>query len=316
LSENSAKSAYDLIIISGVSGSGKSTALNAFEDMGYFCIDNLPAPLISSFIDFITSLPSQDKSRAEQSNQTSIANQYAGARGFALLVDCRDEDSCRVMLQAVKRLNSLGIRMLLLYFDCQDDVVLRRFRETRRPHPLMVVKKKSETIIDALKRERALLSDFREVAARVIDTSSFSPHELRSTLEAALGHEYNLEVSFLSFGFKYGLPQDADLVVDVRFLPNPHFVPDLRAQTGLEPSVRDYVFKFPETVDFVNRYRELLKFLLPRYQKEGKRHLVIAIGCTGGKHRSVAIAQTLSEQMQDKGLHIVLKHRDLGRISE
>lgn len=300
--------ASDLIILSGVSGSGKSTALNALEDMGYFCIDNLPAPLIPQFVDFLLNTGVD----AEQSDAGTAAS-AGGARNFALQVNFRGDSFVPIVRASVERLTKEGVTVSLLFFDCQDEVILRRFRETRRPHPLMLARHTVATVSEALAKERELLADLRENASRIIDTSGFTPHDLRRAMEEIFGHERRLSVEIVSFGFKYGVPHDADLVVDVRFLPNPHFVDELSAKTGEEEDVQDYVFGTGEGREFLSRYSDLLCFLIPRYQLEGKRYLTVAVGCTGGRHRSVAVALALAERLKDLDLDLTLRHRDIGR---
>lgn len=298
------------IIISGVSGSGKSTALHAFEDLGYFCVDNLPTPLIGHFVDFLLDIPEE---WSAGSLTFGLPRDEHHERRFALLVDCRDAHSVKLVLTGAKRLRAAGADVSLLYFDCSDEVVLRRFQETRRPHPLLVYSESEKTVTEALAKERELLADFREAATHVIDTSSYTPHTLRRLVTDYAGSALKLEVSLLSFGFKFGLPSDADLVLDVRFLPNPYFVSELREQTGLEQAVSDYVFSHEEAHDLLTNYRELLTFLIPRYEKEGKKYLTVAIGCTGGRHRSVAIAEKLGEMLRAEGLPIAVRHRDKER---
>lgn len=301
------RSARKLVILSGVSGSGKSTALSAFEDLGYFCVDNLPGPIIHHYVDFLLQLPADW--------QAHFATTEGAERDFALLVDCRDTQSVTEVVRALDRLRGANVCVSLIYFDCRDDVVLRRFQETRRPHPLLVRSERGPSIGDALAREREVLAPFRDVASFVIDTSSYSPHELRARVQQFLGEQKPLEVTFSSFGFKYGPPKDADLIVDVRFLPNPHFVVGLREKTGLESEVRDYVLNSSDAQEFIDRYQQLLTFLLPRYAKEGKRYLNVAIGCTGGRHRSVAIAEEFAKRIRGAEFTLSVRHRDKDRLN-
>lgn len=287
-----------LVIISGVSGAGKSTALKAFEDLGYFCVDNLPAPLITPFIDFLIAPPSGEVRHSDK---------------FALLVDCREESSFPSIRKALNRLHGTGMETEILFLDCDDDVAIRRFQETRRPHPLLVSGSSGMTVTKAIAKERELLEEFRSAASRTLDTSSFTPHDLRRAIQEFVGSSTELEISLLSFGFKYGVPHDADLIVDVRFLPNPHFVAGLGEKTGLEEKVRDYVFCAPDAQQFVEQYAKLLEFLIPRYRKEGKRYLTIAIGCTGGRHRSVAISEAMSAELRKQNLQPAVRHRDIQR---
>ena len=243
---------FQLVLICGVSGSGKSTALNALEDIGYSCTDNLPARLLPSFIQFVLE---EDK----------------GPQG--LLINCHSADSFKYVEEVTEDLRGKNYEVHWLYFDAQDDVLLRRFKETRRPHPLLISKTNEvKTIAEALEQERSMLSAFRAAADRIIDTSFFSPHDLRRTVEEYFSFHNTLKLTLLSFGFKYGLPQDADLVVDVRFLPNPYFVEELRERNGLEEAVKRYVLEGEGARDFVDQYVNLLSFLLPKYRAEGKRN--------------------------------------------
>jgi RNase adapter protein RapZ len=299
--------AQQLTIISGVSGSGKSTALAALEDLGYFCIDNLPAPLIDTFVDFILALPGY------WTGVTEFPTAAPHHSKFALLVDCRDEQSVRQVLKALKRLKAAEVPLTLLYFDCRDDLVLRRFQETRRPHPLLMAAGTQGSIADALAREREILSEFRERADKIFDTSDDTPHSLRASIQKFSGDIPRLEATVTSFGFKFGAPSDADLILDVRFLPNPQFVATMRERTGMEQDVRDYVFSTTDAAELLERYTALLSFLLPRYEKEGKRYLNIGVGCTGGKHRSVAIAEALAEGIRALSFSVSIRHRDRQR---
>lgn len=282
-----------LVILSGISGAGKSTALKAFEDMGFFCVDNLPAELIPDF------------------SRLLLGGTQASAQ-YALLVDCRGENFVPLVKKAVDSLKGAGVEVKLFYLDCQDEVAIRRYRETRRPHPLLFGNRPTVgTIAEAIEKERELLYPFRQIATTVIDTTGYSPHDLRRVLEGAMSHVSHLEIVVTSFGFKNGLPHDADLVIDVRFLPNPYFVEDLCDLTGLEQPVRDYVIKHEATQSFLTHYESLLAFLVPHYEKEGKRYLTIAVGCTGGKHRSVVIAQCIADDLTEKGYRCVVRHRDI-----
>lgn len=313
--------ANHLVLLTGMSGSGKSTALKAFEDMGYFCVDNLPAPLMSHFVDFLLKIPDGwaesgniFHSGRHPSGQHSSGEHAFGQWKFALLVDCRDSTVFPLVADGVERLRSVGTEVTLFFFECFDDVLVQRFRETRRPHPMMLMDDSLRTISDALARERELLAPFRGAATRIVDTTAFSPHDLRRVLEGLFRHESTLDVTVLSFGFKYGVPYDADLVVDVRFLPNPHFVHGLREHTGREPVVRDFVLQSSDSQAFLARYFALLEFLLPRYHHEGKRSVTVGVGCTGGRHRSVALAEELSCRIGQLGYRSTVRHRDLDRV--
>lgn len=289
--------AKKLIVVSGVAGSGRSSALDALEDLGFFAVENLPGPLIEGFVAFLGDVPAGFRRSPEGDT-------------FALLVDCREADSVRDVLKAMARIRAEGTDVQLLFLDCRDDILVRRFQETRRPHPFLMGKL-TGSVTEAIEEERSVIADFRREATRVMDTSSFTPHQLREEVADFVGAKSDLAVTLMSFGFKYGPPKDADLVLDVRFLPNPHFVPNLRDHTGIEPEVREYVLGAADSLEFLERSRELIRFLLPRYKKEGKRYLTIAIGCTGGKHRSVVLAEVLGETLVwDK---MVVRHRDKDR---
>ena len=314
-------SAKQLIIVSGVSGSGKSTALKALEDLGFFCVDNLPVSLVPSFVQHMLAVPAvKDEKKARSDRKSggkgSASTLPVGPDRFALRIDCKNEKAYSALQQAIQELRDAGVPVTLFFFDCRDDVVLWRFKETRRPHPvLLTVKDRTiETVKQALTYERNALANIRQLADKVIDTSLFSPHELRRIVEEHVGIKApQLEVVVCSFGFKYGVPHEVDLLVDVRFLPNPHFVPHLRGGTGEDKEVRDFVFAHDEANQFLERYANLLEFLLPKYQHEGKRYLTIGIGCTGGKHRSVAIAIALAERISAFGFKPTISHRDKSR---
>lgn len=287
------------IVLTGVSGSGKKTALHALEDLGFFCVENLPAPLVSSFVDFLLQVS------AEENNP-----QYK-SKCFALLIDCRDEHAYSQAVEFKNKLKDSKIDFSLIFFDAQDDVLLRRFKETRRPHPFTLQDANILNTQEAIHKERGILSAFRAEADLLIDTTSYTPHQLRKRIEEYIGGETHFEVRLQSFGFKYGLPNDADLVVDVRFLSNPHFVEGLREKTGLDREVAEYVMAGEGAKDFLDKYLALLKFLIPRYKAEGKRSVTIAIGCTGGKHRSVCMVEKIKEGLSDSGFSLKALHRDV-----
>ena len=279
----------ELVIITGMSGSGKASALKAFEDLGYYCVDNLPVELIPRFAE--------------------LALQSGEIPRTALVVDVREGaqlDKLPAILKSVKRL----IPTRVIYLEASDAVLLRRFSETRRPHPLG-----TDTPVRAsLTAERRHLKAIRAIADLVIDTSKFNVHELRSHLTDrfkahAGGHQTTL-VSCVSFGYKHGVPDDADLVFDVRFLPNPHFVPEFRPLTGRHPRVAKYIRSFPQTKEFISRISDLLVYLLPHYVREGKSYLTISFGCTGGQHRSVMIAEDVGKRLRKAGYKVKVVHRD------
>jgi UPF0042 nucleotide-binding protein len=283
-----ARPAGELVIITGMSGSGKASVLKAFEDLGYYCVDNLPVGLIPSFAELV--------------------GQSSEIERTALVVDVREGaqlEDLPTIVHSVKRI--LPTRMIFLEAD--DAVLLRRFSETRRPHPLGT----GSTVKTSLTTERRHLRRIRALADLVIDTSKFNVHELRSYITQRFQkHEggKNLLVSCVSFGFKQGLPEDADLVFDVRFLPNPHFKPEFRSLTGRDPRVARYIRSFPQTKEFIQRISALLVYLLPHYIHEGKSYLTIAFGCTGGQHRSVMISEDVGKRLRKAGYRVKVGHRD------
>ncbi|HTH43410.1 MAG TPA: RNase adapter RapZ [Terracidiphilus sp.] len=289
-SKNSAdKPAKELVIVTGISGAGKASALKAFEDLGYHCVDNLPLELLLSFADLVSK--SQDVKRA------------------AIVVDVREGPTVDRLPEILKSVRKL-LHTRVVFLDAQDAALVRRFSETRRPHPLG----KSETVWRSLVEERQLLDPIRNVAETLIDTSIFNVHELRAYIQDRYGREENVNrllVSCLSFGFKNGVPLDADMVLDVRFLPNPHFVPEFRKKTGLDKRVADYVRGFPQTGEFLDRITDLMLYLLPHYVKEGKSYLTLAFGCTGGQHRSVMMAEDMALRLAKAGYQVKALHRDI-----
>jgi UPF0042 nucleotide-binding protein len=279
------------IVITGLSGSGKGTFLRALEDWGYFCVDNLPVGLVTKFHDLI--LKSEDE--------------YTKA---AIVVDVREGESLREFPELYRELkNQPGVRTSLWFLEASDATLVRRFSETRRPHPL----DPNEPVLDSIAHERELLAPIRAVADHVLDTSHYTIHELRQQAvslvdEPGTGH---LLVSLVSFGFKYGVPIDSDLVFDVRFLPNPHFVPHLKPLTGEDVAVIDFMNSQETTGEFLKRIYSLLDFLLPHYEKEGKSYVTISVGCTGGRHRSVMIANAIASHLASGSYRTKVSHRDV-----
>jgi UPF0042 nucleotide-binding protein len=280
-----------LVILTGLSGSGKSTVLRAFEDMGFYCVDNLPVELIPIFAEL----------------HAAGGGDFARA---ALLVDAREGLQLEKLPPLLKHLKK-DHPITLVFIDASEDALLRRYSETRRPHPLG----KNFSVRESLAHERTLMEPIRNLADVVIDTSRFNVHELRNFITERFKNPNNrpMLVSVVSFGYKYGIPTDSDLVFDVRFLPNPHFVPSLRPFSGKHPKVRRYVRSFPQTGQFLNRLDSMLAYLIPHYIREGKSYLTIAIGCTGGKHRSVVLAESISKGLQKRKLSTKVVHRDIDK---
>jgi len=301
--------AESLIVLSGVSGSGKSTALNALEDLGFYCVDNLPPPLIGKFAEYLVALP--DAGGKPPARDDFGHPQWS--KHFALLLNCYEAEDIPSVLLAFNRLRSEGVQVRLLFFDCQDEIILRRYKETRRSHPLLGNRPEGKSIAEALAEERRLLAEFRGAALRTFDTSSYSPHELRRAIADYIGENFELEVTFQSFSYRFGIPADTDLVLDVRFLPNPHFDPKLKDRTGIDPEVAKFVFQGTDGEELVRHYTALLRFLLPRYKAEGKRYLNVSVGCTGGKHRSVAVVERLRKELEGLEIRLVARHRDKDR---
>ncbi len=281
----------DLVIITGLSGSGKASALKAFEDLGFYAVDNMPVSLMPPFAELVAH--SRDIRRA------------------ALVVDVREGQSLEKfpsMLRDIRR----TLPTTVLFLEASKAALLARYSETRRPHPLG----REERVTRALQEERRLLEPIRNVADVVIDTTKFNVHELRAYIQNKFVRENdgkNLLISSVSFGFKHGVPLDADLVFDVRFLPNPHFVPEFRNLTGKDPKVENYIVGFPQSREFLDRVTDLLLFLLPHYINEGKSYLTLAFGCTGGQHRSVMIAEEIARRLARHGYNVKTAHRDIPR---
>ncbi len=286
---NASQAARQLVILTGLSGSGKSTVLHAFEDMGFYCVDNLPVELIPIFAE-LHAAGEGDFNRA------------------ALLVDAREGMQLAKLPPLLKHLKR-DHPIALVFIEANEDALLRRYSETRRPHPLG----KNYSVRESLSHERALMDPIRKLADVVIDTTQFNVHELRQFITARFKNpdKRPMLVSVVSFGYRYGVPSDADLVFDVRFLPNPHFVPRLRPFTGKDPKVRRYIRSFPQTGEFLRRIEGLLTYLIPHYIREGKSYLTIAFGCTGGKHRSVMLAEAVEKSMKIHGYSAKVIHRDI-----
>ena len=278
----------ELVIITGMSGSGKASVLKAFEDLGYYCVDNLPVGLIPQFAELV--------------------GQSAEIEHTALVVDVREGtqlDELPTIVKSVKRM----LPTKVIFLEAEDAVLLRRYSETRRPHPLGT----DSPVKSSLAAERRHLRPIRAMADLVIDTSKFNVHELRAHITERFQKERsdkNILVSCVSFGYRHGVPEDADLVFDVRFLPNPHFVPEFRPLTGRHPRVAKYIRSFPQSREFIDRISDLLVYLLPHYIHEGKSYLTISFGCTGGQHRSVMIAEDVGKRLRRAGYRVKVVHRD------
>ena len=283
--------AGEVVIITGMSGSGKASVLKAFEDLGYYCVDNLPVGLIPRFAELV--------------------GQSSEIERTALVLDVREGRQLEELPDIVKSVRRM-ITTKVIFLEASDSVLLRRYSETRRPHPLGT----KEPVKASLAAERRHLREIRALADLVIDTSKFNVHELRAHITDLFEKKENgrnILVSCVSFGFKHGVPDDADLLFDVRFLPNPHFVPEFRPLTGRHPKVAKYIRSFPQTAEFIQRISDLLVYLLPHYIHEGKSYLTIAFGCTGGQHRSVMIAEDVAKRLKHAGYKIKVVHRDSPR---
>ena len=284
-------SGKELIILTGISGAGKASALKAFEDLGYQAVDNLPLELMQEFAGLVA-----------KSKEIDCA---------AIVVDVREGQALDRLPEIIKHVKRV-LPTRVVFLDAQDPVLVRRYSETRRPHPL----RRSESVSRSIVEERQLLDPIRNVADTLIDTSNFNVHELRAHIQSRFGHDekaQRLLVSCLSFGFKNGVPLDADMVFDVRFLPNPHFVPEFRRKTGKDPKVAAYVKGFPQTEEFLGKVTELMLYLLPHYVEEGKSYLTVAFGCTGGQHRSVMMAEEMRRRLKKVGYQVKALHRDMPR---
>lgn len=282
------------VIVTGMSGAGKSSVLKMLEDAGYFCVDNLPVPLLPKFAELVSS---------QEQETTSLV---------ALGVDIRSGEGLATVNKVLDNIKDLGVNYEILFLDCEDAMLIKRYKETRRQHPLAI----GERLEDGIKNERKKMKFLKQKADYIIDTTQMLVRDLKTEIDKIFvkNEPYqNFYVTVLSFGFKYGIPTDADLVFDVRFLPNPYYVEDLRPKTGNEQEVRDYVMNCKEYDLFLTKITDLLTFLTPQYIKEGKNQLVVAIGCTGGKHRSVTVARGIHEHLLEKNYSVKIGHRDISK---
>jgi UPF0042 nucleotide-binding protein len=292
---HAAHGGLDLVVVTGLSGAGRSTAAKCFEDLGYFVVDNLPPELIATLVD----LGSRSQGAVTQ---------------LVVVMDVRSRAFSSDLRGVIRDLADRGTRPRVLFLEATDDALIRRFENVRRAHPLQG----EGRLVDGIHAERELLSGLRDEADLVVDTTERSVHELRRAIESSFtdlapDQRPGLHATVVSFGYKYGLPMDADLVVDVRFLPNPYWIPELRDLTGLDTEVRDYVLGQRDAVGFLDSYAELLELIGAGYRRESKRYLTLAVGCTGGKHRSVVMATELAQRLRAAGVEANVEHRDLGR---
>jgi UPF0042 nucleotide-binding protein len=282
-----------VVVVTGLSGSGRSAALKAFEDIGFYCVDNLPLPLLPAFLAFAGS--SDEAARS------------------AIGIDIREQGFARDFPARYGELKAAGRGIEMLFLEAADPVLVRRYSETRRPH---VLAKGETSLLDAIRMERDALGEVRRQADRIIDTTDYTVHDLRQAVERHYADQDGgrpMLITVVTFGYKFGAPYDLDLMFDLRFLPNPHFVPDLKPLTGEDDRVRDYVLDKPASEEFLTRLMDFLAYLLPRYRSEGKSYLTIGFGCTGGRHRSVSVAVEVARCMRDLGHDVNVKHRDILR---
>ncbi|MCK9478393.1 MAG: RNase adapter RapZ [Firmicutes bacterium] len=280
------------IIITGMSGAGKSQAVNALEDIGYYCIDNMPPAFISNFAEI-------------------CCNSFTKFNKVAIVCDIRGGEMFEHLDESLLELGKKGYQYDLLFLDANDSTLIKRYKETRRKHPLS----NSDRLPEAIAKEREVLKGLKSKATHIIDTSHSTSRQFKDRLTELFGdtsENKSIVINILSFGFKYGIPIDSDLIFDVRFLPNPFYISELKNKSGLDAEVSDYVMKFPQSIEFQEKLYDMVDFLIPHYIEEGKSQIVISIGCTGGKHRSVTFTHQLTEHLKDKGCRVFEVHRDLG----
>ena len=285
---------HKIFIITGLSGSGKSTAMAAFEDAGFYCVDNMPTELLPKFLD----LPMKHD---------------PGINGFAFVMDMRAKNFLSTISSIHDRLSAKGYDAEIIFLEADEDTLLKRYSQTRRHHPVS----NEKSLLESIRAEKTMMTSIRNSSHTIIDTTGVNVHQLKSEIIAIAGKRSEtiptMKINILSFGYKYGVPMDTDLIVDMRFLSNPYFMPELKNQDGESKGVRSFVLGTPEARVFLEKYLDLLDFLVPLYQKEGKAYLTIAVGCTGGRHRSVVIARNLFEHLNEKGLKPEIIHRDIDR---
>lgn len=279
-----------LVVVTGMSGSGRTTAIRALEDVGFFCIDNLPIVLLDKFL--------------------VLAERHEEIRRVAVGVDVRERSFLGLMSQALQEARALGHRVNVVFLDASDDVLIRRYSETRRRHPLAA---EAGSLADAIRLERKLLEDVRAEADWVVDTSDLNVHALKNLIQQAYGpqSERRMSVAVVSFGYRHGMPREADYVFDCRFLPNPYFQDNLRSKSGLDEDVKGYIIGHADWGEFFSRLAQFIEFTIPRHEKEGKPIITLAFGCTGGRHRSVVVAEEVARWLKDKGFSVRVSHRDV-----
>jgi UPF0042 nucleotide-binding protein len=281
----------NIIVITGLSGSGKSTAIDALEDAGYFCVDNMPVLLVPKFLEL----------RSETGSEI---------QKIALGMDMREKDFLKEHGAVFSELEEMGYWLDIVFLEASEEVLVKRFSQTRRHHPAA----DGGLLLEGIRKERESLKGTKDISSKVIDTSNLTVHQLKKILLDYVSRgadEKRMRISVLSFGFKYGVPTESDLLIDVRFIPNPYFIPELKRLDGMDERVRQFVKKWPETYTFLEKYFSLIKFLLPFYEKEGRSYLTISVGCTGGRHRSVTIAEEIRAYISNLGMEVNITHRDM-----